>query len=319
MTAPGRYRAFSSALLAAAALVMAADVTVRLLEARLSGDVAQIRAMPLLLRGLEQPADARAVIMGNSLIGNGFNQDEFIARLAAAPASQPATISLLADASNIWDWLCLASEPSHGALLSTDLLILGYGWDQLTDQVRLRSGSLSRSCSLAGLRQLDALRGAFGLEDWLKIYWIRTSRLYANRDNLRHQLLQRLIPAYQEESQRLNRRADARVLPGPPSSAPATFSYQALRMLLDRLEQAGVAVLLVAMPVQQPYALDQPGLCAALADTPHRLADLRGVIPVDPSLWRDDIHLNAAGAAYFSAALAEIYRSLPSVPLECSA
>lgn len=296
-------RSFTLGLALALAAVSVLDLATRAVEPRLSGDIANTKAFPQRVTELSAASGKRVAAIGNSLIGDGLDTDVFMANWLDKNPGNGRAIKLVPDGSGIWDWHCVVHHRLAEMPEGPDLVLIGFGWNQLSDQNRL---SLTRSfntlCPAAAMRDFHALSGGLGINDWLQMLAVKTSKLYAQRQTIRHRVLQNIVPDYQQMTRQMNARAgdggEAEV-----STAPIELSYKALNVMLERLSLSGAQVILVAMPVMDPYEVDRR-ICEVIEGTSHRLLDMRFAVPSRDDLYRDNLHLNEAGAQLFSETLA---------------
>jgi hypothetical protein len=312
-----RLRSFNLGLMLALLAILASDITVRALESRLSGNVANISDYPQLVTQLGEFPGEKIAVVGNSLIGEGFDPGVFLGEWAPADrnAGPAHAIKLVPDGSGIWDWHCVIDYHLARGRQLPDLVIIGFGWNQLADQSPLRLfGSFNQLCPARAMADFSGWSDRVTANTWLEMIAVKTSKIFAQRDNLRHGILQHVIPNYRQMAQGLNVRARQA---GESDVGGQRLSYSALAHLIGRLETAGSRVILVAMPVMSPYPLHE-GLCSVLEGHVAALLDMRH--SVDPSFeyYRDNLHLNERGAMRFSAALATELRSPPQIATLCS-
>lgn len=296
-------RAFTHALILAIVAIAAVDLGLRVFEPRLSADIANTMSFPERVAELSAFEGKRVAALGNSLIGDGLDTDVFLGSLLDPNPGKGHAIKMAPDGSGIWDWHCLVHYRLSEMPAGPDVVVIGFGWDQLSDQNRI---SLTRSfnalCPASAMRDFSVLSGRLGINDWLEMVTVKTSKLYAHRQTIRHRVLQNVVPDYRRMTRQLNARAgDVGDMETPTRSVE--FSYRALDTMVDRLSRSGSQVVLVAMPVMTTYEIDQ-GICDLLAGTPHRLLDMRFAVPSQQDLYRDNLHLNEAGARLLSEALA---------------
>ena len=304
-------RSFPRALLLAILVIAAVDVGVRVFEARLSGDIANTKGFPEQVARLSAAPGTQVVAIGNSLVGDGLDTGVFMSSWLGHDAdAASAAIKLVPDASGIWDWHCIARYQLTSSANPPDLVIIGFGWNQLSDQARL---SLTRAfnelCPAGAMRDFGNLSEQVTINAWLEMFAVKTSKLYAHREAIRHRVLQNVIPDYRRMTRRVNARAGQdEGEGGEPNMASSRISYAALAQMLDGFTAAGSQVVLVAMPVMSPYALDEE-MCELLDGSAHRLLDLRYAVPSSETFYRDNLHLNDDGARLFSETLAVQLRS----------
>ena len=134
---------------------------------------------------------------------------------------------------------------------------------------------------------------------YMEVGFIKTSKLYAQREALRNGLLRRVVPGYQGQTRRVHlevTRADKAL-----RSAPAT--YEQLQTLIARMNELGIAITLLAMPVVKPYELDS-AICSAVAGRDAQLLDFRSLPELGTAMFRDRLHLNAEGTSVATRTLA---------------
>ena len=306
-------RSFTPGLALALAAVAVVDLAVRAAEPRLSGDIANTMAFPERVAELSAAPGKRVAAIGNSLIGDGLDTDVFMAGWLGKNPANGHAIKMVPDGSGIWDWHCVVHHRLAEMPEGPDLVLIGFGWNQLADQNPLSfTRAFNTLCPAAAMRDFRALSGRIGVNEWLQMFAVKTSKLYAQRQTIRHRVLQNIVPDYRRMTRQMNARAGDEGAAEVPAG-PIELSYKALNVMIDRLSGAGAEVVLVAMPVMDPYAIDH-GICAVIEGTPHSLLDMRFAVPSRDDLYRDNLHLNEAGARLFSETLAAQLRApLPSM------
>jgi hypothetical protein len=302
---PSRFRNVTVALLLAVVVVACVDVVVRLNEARLSGDVANKRSFAQVVA--KASANRKGTLLaavGSSLVENGV--DQAVLRSSLANSGIDATVVKLApDNSSIWDWTCVVEQRLLTQNPAPELLVIGFAWDQLSDRAPLIfRRNFNNLCPPSKLRDFAQFAENVDTEAWFDVAAVTTSKLFTHREPIRQRVFTQIVPHYKTVSQQLNERNNARVAEPVNSAAPGASgrTYRAAESLLTQLKTAGTTVVLVAMPVQDPYTIDR-SVCEILGSK-HRFLDMRNAVPADPSLYRDAIHLNERGAEIFSTALA---------------
>ncbi len=300
-----RFRNFTLGLLLALVVVICLDLVVRVTEARLSGDVASKERFGVIMRQTESTSDKPLfVAVGSSLVDRGFDVD-VLADAVAAQTGSPVVVKLAPDNSTIWDWTCVVEQHVLGREPAARLVIIGFAWDQLSDRAPLiLRRNFNNLCPPSKLGEFSTYSSNVHIETWLNMAAVITSKLYTHREPIRDRLFSRLIPNFQEVSQQINERDNAREATAKVGieSPSASSGYGAAGALLQRLGERGTRAVLVAMPVQKPYQIDR-GICDILGSR-HEFLDMRTSVPADPELYRDPIHLNEEGARRFSAVLA---------------
>lgn len=316
-----RIRSFVLGLGLALGLVGTADVMLRVFEARLSGNMAATKTFPRQIADLSQFNGMRALAIGNSLLGDALDLKTFQSSVSQYELARPMTATkLVPDGSSIWDWYCIVDEGIGKASSAPDMVILGFAWDQLADQTRVNiTRSFNGLCSFNSMVDIQLFSGQVGANEWLEMITVKFSKLYAQREAIRHRALGAFVPAYQEITQTMNRRAGVAGDLETPNRAPSgARSYKALESMLEVLGTSGSRVLLVAMPVTGDYQID-PGLCDLAKRTGHFVLDMRNAVPATRRYFRDALHMNREGAQLFSEILAAEVRSPGKRTMDCMA
>lgn len=316
-----RIRSFVLGLGLALGLVGAADVMLRAFESRLSGNVAAAKTFPRQIAELSQSDGRRALAIGNSLLGDALDVKVFQSSVSQYELARPMTaVKLVPDGSSIWDWYCIVDDGIRKASSAPDMVILGFAWDQLADQTRLNiTRSFNGLCSFNSMVDIQLLSGQVGANEWLEMITVKLSKLYAQREAIRHRALGAFVPAYQEITQTMNGRAGvAGDLETPNRATSGARSYNALESMLESLGTSGSRVLLVAMPVTGNYEID-PRLCDLAERTGHLVLDMRKAVPATRRYFRDALHMNREGAQMFSKILASEVRSPMKRTMDCTA
>src|SRR5687767_7224247 len=84
------------------ALIAFVDVSLRLTDSRLSGNLAHVEAIPEIVAQAGRPERRSLLVLGNSLTNNGVAPDVVNARLADVTVAK-----VTPDATGLWDWQCL--------------------------------------------------------------------------------------------------------------------------------------------------------------------------------------------------------------------
>lgn len=280
------------------ALIALADVALRLMDSRLSGNLAHVEAIPELVAEVGRPEARSLLVMGNSLTNNGVAPELLNARLP-----EVAVAKVTPDATGVWDWQCLLDHQVIGRdEVQFDTVVIGFAWHLLSDQSRAdpsRLGALY--CDVGDLGRTADI-GLQGSGDIGEFVAAKVLRAYALRDILRNRLFQRTIPNYIQFTQAAN--AARAGVTDKPAEQTLEYTYDTVAGLVRRLKSEGTRVILVAMPVQQEYEVD-PQLRALHDNGALELIDLRKLPGIEPSHYLDGMHLNPTGQQILSRALAE--------------
>ncbi len=288
------------ALFAAMAVVLAAETAVRVVSPLVSGNVAA--SLTLEQRSLEAAKDPhnRIVLVGNSMTERGIDP----ATLAEArpdlsgATSLPAVLSM--DSSDLWYWSCMV-RALPDAFPRPKFLVIGYGWNDLSDQASLETGkTFGLVCPVRMIAEIAEHAGA-GLEEHLQALTAKGSWTYALHADLRHRLLGPVIPRYESQTNRLNEARRSTQNQGVGSRP--VFTYRALDRILADAQSKGYNPVIVAMPVKGRYEID-PALGQTVAASGGIFLDLRNAPGLDAGSFDDPIHLSKSGSRILTAELA---------------
>lgn len=287
-------------VLAVLGALLFSDVVLRTVEDRLSGNIEHINEIDDLAADYKADDPESILFMGNSLTNNGVNAD--IARKLLNENGHNVTTmnKIVPDATTIWSWSCIADNQFLDRDVYPATIVLGFGWNQLSDQSRIlptRLGAFFCSADdLLNIREHKTLTSA-EIGEFLTA---RTLRTYAHRETVRNRVLSILIPHYQQMTQENNRRlrnaADA--------AGSQVFSYTVLQDLITDLSQNGTQLVVMAMPVRDlPYEIDD-SLARLLRDMQVPLLDYRHLSGIAEDSFLDDMHLDPDGATVLTTRLA---------------
>lgn len=286
------------ALLASIALV---DLGLRLTDARLSGNIAHVEEIPQLLADAGRPEQQSLLLLGNSLTNNGVSR-----QIVTEALPSLALAKVTPDATGLWSWQCLLDhQVIERPDVQFDTVVIGFAWNLLSDQTRSNASRLGGLyCNWSDLTRVHGI-GLKNSGDIGEFITAKVLRTYALRDTLRNRFFQYAIPYYIEFTQ-ANNNAGAPGA-GDPSAElrqQPTHTYRTFTGLVERLKAKGTRVIVVAMPIKQPYELD-PHLRELADRRVIEMIDLRATQGIEAAHYLDGIHLNAAGQQILSRALAE--------------
>ena len=278
--------------------LVAIELGFRAFAVNLSGNLAHIRDFDRLLGNFSTAEGKRVVFIGNSLTNNAISPDRFVSVASTLSGEPYTTLKFVPDGTTLWDWRCIVDRlpPARQG----DHLILGYAWDQLTDQQTLRvDRTFGLLCPIGELPQTSAYAG-LSAGDWLEAGLSRISLLYVLRERIGSEVLARLVPNFESQMQRIN---DAsRDGAGTATDRSTSRTYMALTEMLQRARALGYDTTIVAMPTVSGYQTD-PNLQAVLENSGVEYLDLRNLPQLDASYFVDSIHLGPAGAEIFTEVL----------------
>lgn len=284
-----------------ALVLLASEAGMRLIEHRLSKDVAHLQSLSGIVDGL-QPESAgnglRVLFLGNSLTRYGVLPEEFRREAAIRPGEELRIVKMTPDNTAVADWSYAYRNFIRTAEHKPDLLVIGFEGDHLRDAPSKHTNRLGRYyCDWSDLPELCRY-DLPTFEDRARYVAEANSALLSNRDRIERRVLDLVIPGYRDGIQELNnrRKTERRATAPPPT-------YERLRSLLADARQDGVTVVIAAMPVRTPYELDT-ALLATLDEGQARLIDCRDVPGIVPEMFPDGIHMNETAAVTYSRYLA---------------
>jgi hypothetical protein len=278
---------FGRVLILVALGIVVSDVTLRVIETRLSGNLAHVAEIPSLVDAAAATRRPALLLLGNSLTNNGIAAEPLRAAHPLGPIAK-----LTPDGTNYWDWQCiLEHQVLARADLQVDTLVLGYAWHLLSDQTQPDPSSLGALFC----RATDALKpNSIGLDsigDVSEFLLAGSLRPYALRETLRNRGLALLIPDYARLTQLANVNQEAAKQASGPKKQ---FTYAHFTALADKLRARGTTVVIIAMPVRGEYDIDEE-LRALDARGLIVLLDYRATPGIDERVFKDEMHLGDQG------------------------
>lgn len=277
------------------------EVGMRGIEARLSKDVAHLRAFPEIAESLEDetaPTDLKVLFLGNSLTRHGVAPEVFREEVGSQGVAI-ATACVHPDNTALADWYYAYLNFFEREDRLPDVLIIGFEGGHLRDAPTRHPNRLARYYDCRTDNRDDLVR--FDLptfEDRAAFLLAGHSAMYSNRDRIERRVLDLLIPGYRDGIQQLNHYQVSETERRAP-----TPQYDRLRKLIEHTKRAGVDLILAAMPIADPYQLDAE-LLEVVAETGTRLIDCRNVPGMVPDMFPDGIHMTAEASQIYSSYLA---------------
>ncbi len=281
------------------------DGLVRFLEAKVSGNLAHIAEIPQIIDQARQSREPSLLLLGNSLTNNGTD-----AQFLQSSLQSSLVAKITPDATDLWDWQCiLRHEVVAEGAGSIRTVVIGTAWHLLSDQAAVdpsRLGALF--CRFADLSKPASI-GLHTSADIGEFILARVSRTYALRDTLRNRLFKIAVPNYQKFA------GEAAAAPaGSPgtSTSAATYTYARLEALAEQLRLSGVTLVILSMPIPEPYEID-PGLLELARQGKVVLRDYRVLPGIERASFIDSMHLGSDGRAVLSARLASDLATVTAV------
>lgn len=267
------------------AVLLAMEVACRFLLFRYSFDLKEINSISVKSSRLANSnGEETAVILGNSLTREGLAPEEL------ASALSPISLEVIAlNGAFVGEWEWIADQHFRGNRTPKFLIINANAW-AIGDTSSARTYRLARIAnSSISLEVPHCLK--WKIEEVCEYFVGRCSLAFAWRSRIGEMIKERAIPNYREGMVRKNHVAGN----SPRDSNP---TFQSLAVLLEKMNNQGTSVIVVAMPTREKYDLPSE-FTWCLKKGPNHLLDLRN-IDIEPSLFVDEIHLSREGKAKFT-------------------
>lgn len=288
--------------------LLSVEGVIRLIEPRLSRDLAQIRNLPKVADALRQHQGTKVLVMGNSLTRQSVDAPLLTEGLRATGRTNPGVFFFVSDGTSIpnWDYGLARYFLNSGAI--PDELFIGTGPLHLRDSYGDASRLAAYYVDTADLKRAWT-EDLPSWDDKCEFVMSRLSVLHASRYRIKPHVFGRLVPHYFDVEQWINSQRDAAQQRMGKAPAPQE-KLRHLTHLLASCRQAGVKVTLFSIPLPQRYQTSSTSL-----DTIRQggarwlsLSDIPGLVPAN---FPDGYHLNPDGAKVFTR---EFVKALPPAP-----
>ncbi|MET0067924.1 MAG: hypothetical protein ABW076_16390 [Candidatus Thiodiazotropha sp.] len=286
-------------LFAILAIFLVLEAGIRLYETRLSGNINHIHEIPEIVDTYEQRDKPSILFLGNSLINESVNIEQLDEQLGHRYRVHKIT----PDGTSVWDWSMILENQvfDSGADVKIDYLVMGFAWGLLSDTYRPNPSRLGGY--FAGFSDYPELyrSGMNSFADLSEFGLGYVSKLFVNREAIRNKVMLTFIPYYERFVREANQAAGQpeeaqQSAPVGPSQA---HSYRILDRLAERLEARGTRLVVIAMPVETPYAMD-PDLIRQLQRPGVTFIDDRELFAGVSGVYKDGVHLNNRGSTDFT-------------------
>ena len=286
-------------LLVLFALVLS-EAVLRSTEDMLSGNIAHVNEISDLVADYSPETEPSFVFLGNSLTNNGVDVPLVNELLLQNGVQVGDSTKLVPDATTIWSWSCVLENQFFDNGVGPGPVVLGFGWDQLSDQSRILPTRLGAYfCSTVDLLTINKHRNLSSAEAG-EFLTAKSLRTYAHRETVRNLILTIVVPHYQNMTQSINRQQR-----NSQDNSESQYSYSVLEQLINSLEAFDSRLVVVAMPVRdQPYEIES-NLRTLLDSRGIPLFDYRHLERISYNSYLDDMHLNSDGATVLSTRLAK--------------
>lgn len=272
------------------------ELFIRIAAPMLSDNVSHIYKIPDIAVDLSKKNNA-VLFLGNSLIGNALNLDEFDKQMNMKVSSY----KVVPDGTSLWDWYCIVKNNFINNDRLPKVVVVGYAWRQ-APPVSTRLGGFF--CSTKDLPELISF-GMWGGADVIEFLFSKASKLYVMREAIRKRVFDMIIPGYRKYTQIVNDERNATRSIKQLKKEPE--DYRLLRAYIEMLVANDIKPVIVAMPVMQNYKLDKD-LFRVVSKNGGVVLDYRGLDGIDKDMFIDAIHLNERGSKVFTNHLARDLR-----------
>ena len=146
-------------LLVLFALVLS-EAVLRSTEDMLSGNIAHVNEISDLVADYSPETEPSFVFLGNSLTNNGVDVPLVNELLLQNGVQVGDSTKLVPDATTIWSWSCVLENQFFDNGVGPGTVVLGFGWDQLSDQSRILPTRLGAYfCSTVDFLTINKRRG----------------------------------------------------------------------------------------------------------------------------------------------------------------
>lgn len=281
------------------ALLAGLEMTLRLLEARLSLDETHIGSIASIVAKLGLEPAPRVLFLGNSLTRESIVPQNISSIWESRAGIRPHIAKIHPDDTTILDWYYLYRRHFHQAAERPDLIVVGFAGSQLEDQPEPHVDRLARhfagfgDCALVFQHELRTL------DQRVRYLLSATFRIMANRERVQLRVLA-AFPGYSALANAINQsvRQQLRVRvarTGPPFSALQRFLQQA------RAHQDHIVFVAIPLPSHYPIPLE---LASAIREAGMELLDMQEPTAFVSKDFPDAYHLGHSAAERFSSKLA---------------
>jgi hypothetical protein len=268
------------------------EAAARLVLVPASRDLAGCASFPARARALFAAPGPHLVVVGNSSTRGGVDPQLLEQRLDVRVGV------FAADSGMITSFYWILTHVFFGSGLKPPVVVVPYFGDQLADGEAIDVGRLSRYFSTpydwAELFRFDLV----GLDQRAALVLSWLSAAYATRARLKSRVLD-VFPDYETSVQEANR-----VLRDHDRRKAPPHRFETLRRLIGRAQQNGTRICFVAMPMRDERTAIPDPARRIVRDGGMELLDLRQIDGLGAQHFADFVHLNGAGRAVFSEALA---------------
>ena len=288
-------------LLALIVAFLVAELGIRVLERRLSVDIAHIRDAPLVADQIAKPDGAyNVLVIGNSSARAGIEPEVLKQQLEAAGHRDARISFFYPDGGNIGDWRWAWRRYFAPPLKQPDLVMVCGSRSHFDDgeiqAIKAANYFVAASDSAAFLKT-----ELHSLESRLEFIATKLSVSYANRMRTQRRFLDLIMPYNRKVLGEIAENAERKAT--VEGKARRGDSSTRLAALLDDLRAAHTPTAVVVLPASVPYEVPDSRI-DIVKNAGAQWIDLRSVSGIQRSDFYDGAHVNHEGAVKLTTALA---------------
>ena len=255
---------------------------------------------------LQSQAGLRVAFIGNSATEAGVDVDVLKDTLSTNGVLVPSVELFLADGSGINTWRVIMNHYFWKRGNAPDLVIITFFGPSLDDAREFEVGRLAQFFT--------------DLEDWPELFqfdlvttgqrveWVLASvwATYAARDRIKDRVLSLFVPNYKEYATVLHDEGHRDALKKGAPRTSVVKSHRSLQSVLQRARKLGSRLLFVAYPMRDTQYTVHPDALRLIRDFGADYLDMRDLIDLEPTLYRDTYHLTATGKSIYTKRFAEV-------------
>ncbi len=282
------------------AILLGAELVVRVSEPALSLDIKHIRDIPEIAELLSASKSKRILFLGNSLTRQGVDIDIFTESAKAGKPEEISVAKVFPDDTTIADWYYVFKRFFVKPQRLPDTLILGFYGSNLEDPRNIKTSALAHNFTdwddLPEIYEHDVK----DFESRADFIFSKISYCHANRERIGKRILDILIPNYRDSVYQIGKYSKGKEQGGPQRAA----TYESLVRFLEIARLNNVKIMIVAMPVKNKYKTDDD-VIDLLRRSGIKFLDASNLERIAPDMFLDEIHLNERGAAVYSKYIGE--------------
>lgn len=290
------FRTELKVLLLVVAVLVACELGVRVFERRMAVDI----KAPAISKRLSEAEGQRVLVLGNSLVRDNVNTDVLETEMKGQGIASVNIEKVYLMNTVAGDWYYAFKHHFVDAGRLPQVLVICFSNNHLEDATIQRPLVARYYSGPRDIPQIfaDDVPDFDGRVEFLISAW---SASFTHRTGVERRILDTLIPHYRQAASRIND-----VLTDEATRRRGDYqpTYQRFERLLRMAQDAGVRVILVAVPVESPYPIN-PQIKSTLEAHRVTFIDTRTVEGLSRDSYVDGMHMNSDGSTLYSHFLAQ--------------